>query len=59
VNGWPALIMLREQAVVGVVSLETDGRLVFSLSSCMNPDKLRAMSRTGGLSRPGAETQST
>lgn len=58
VNGWPALIMLREQAVVGVVSLETDGRKVFSLSSCMNPGKLSAMSRTGGLSRPGAETQS-
>ena len=57
VNGWPALVMLREQAVVGVVVLETDGRLVFSLSSCVNPAKLRAMSQTAGLFRPGAEAQ--
>ncbi len=55
VNGWPALIMLLEHVVVGVVSLETDGRLVFSLSGCMNPAKLSAMSRTVRLSRPGAE----
>lgn len=59
VNAWPALIMRRAQVVVGVVSLETDGRLVFGLSSCMNPNKLLAMSRSGGLSRPGAETKVT
>ena len=57
VNAWPALVMLREQTVVGVVSLETDGRLVFGLSNCMNPAKLTAMSHAAGLLRPGAETQ--
>ncbi len=45
VNGWPALVMLRDSALVSVTALETDGALIFGISVCLNPKKLAAMSR--------------
>ncbi len=51
VNGWPALIVLRAGTIVSVSAIETDGQLVFGISVCLNPAKLLAMSRSGGLAR--------
>lgn len=45
VNGWPALVILKQSAIVSVTTLETDGAIVFGISVCQNPDKLFAMSR--------------
>ena len=45
VNGWPALVVLQDAAIVRVVELETDGDLVFGVLACANPAKLAAMSR--------------
>lgn len=47
VNGWPALVILRDVAIVSVAVIETDGGVVFGISVCMNPAKLAAMSRPG------------
>ena len=44
VNGWPAVVILQDGAVINVTELETDGQTVFSISICRNPGKLRAMS---------------
>ena len=52
VNGWPALVIIKDAAVVSVTVLETDGDKVFGIAVCQNPDKLVAMSRSDGLSRP-------
>ena len=52
VNGWPALVILKDGAIVSVTALETDGAVVSCLLVCQNPAKLATMSRTGGLSRP-------
>lgn len=53
VNGWPALVILRDSTVVSVTALETDGAVVFGISVCMNPQKLAAMSRPNEASRLG------
>ena len=51
VNGWPALIIFQDARIASVTSIETDGRVVFGISVCMNPAKLRAMSRFSELAR--------
>ncbi len=51
VNGWPALVVLRDASVWNVTHVETDGDRVFGLSVCMNPEKLRAMSHQRALYR--------
>jgi len=51
VNGWPALVMLRDAVVVSVTAIETDGEVLFGILVCMNPAKLAAMSRSGEPAR--------
>ncbi len=53
VNGWPALIILLDAAIVSVTTIETDGQVVFGISVCMNPAKLAAISRTALPPRQG------
>jgi RNA polymerase sigma-70 factor (ECF subfamily) len=48
VNGWPALVILQNAAIVRVAAIETDGDVVFGISVCMNPAKLAAVSQSGG-----------
>lgn len=45
VNGWPSIIGIDGDAVVSVVQLETDGHVVFSVATVVNPDKLAALKR--------------
>ena len=45
VNGWPALVTLENGQVRFVLSLESDGQLIHSLYSVLNPDKLTAVER--------------
>jgi RNA polymerase sigma-70 factor (ECF subfamily) len=42
VNGWPALAILQDAAIVRVAAIETDGAVIFGISVCMNPAKLAA-----------------
>lgn len=51
VNGWPALVIFEAGVVSSVAELQTDGSLVFGICMCRNPNKLRAMSRSGELPR--------
>jgi RNA polymerase sigma-70 factor (ECF subfamily) len=51
VNGWPALIILKADALVSVTAIETDGEVVWGISVCQNPAKLSGMSRTAPPSR--------
>lgn len=44
-NGWPAMVGLEGTVVKSVVQLETDGQLVFSVASIVNPEKLAALER--------------
>jgi len=40
INGWPALV-IREKGEIGtVISLETDGQLIYGIRAVRNPDKL-------------------
>jgi RNA polymerase sigma-70 factor (ECF subfamily) len=45
VNGWPALVTLENGRVRFVLSLESDGQVIHSLYSVLNPDKLAAVER--------------
>ncbi|MBE2251832.1 MAG: RNA polymerase sigma factor SigJ [Myxococcus sp.] len=45
VNGWPSVVSFEGDVVVGVSQLETDGERVYSVSTVVNPDKLRALTR--------------
>ena len=58
VNGWPSVVAFSRAAVWSVTQLETDGARVFSVSTVVNPDKLRALGAhvTGG---PEASSSST
>jgi RNA polymerase sigma-70 factor, ECF subfamily len=51
INGWPALVTLRDAAIESVSQIETDGEVVFGISVCRNPAKLAAMSRSEVPSR--------
>lgn len=45
INGWPSIVSLVEDVVIGVTQLETDGVRVYSVSTVVNPDKLRALTK--------------
>jgi RNA polymerase sigma-70 factor, ECF subfamily len=51
VNGWPALVVLKNAAIANVTTLETDGDLISGIGVCLNPAKLGAMSQTERPSR--------
>ena len=51
-NGWPSLVGFEADSPVSVTQLETDGQLVYSITTVVNPDKLRGlMSQPARLSR--------
>jgi RNA polymerase sigma-70 factor (ECF subfamily) len=43
VNGWPSVIGFEGETPVSVSQLETDGQLIYSMSTVVNPDKLRSL----------------
>jgi RNA polymerase sigma-70 factor (ECF subfamily) len=43
VNGWPSVIGFEGDVPVSVAQLETDGELIYSMSTVVNPDKLRSL----------------
>jgi RNA polymerase sigma-70 factor (ECF subfamily) len=43
INGWPALVLLRGDELVQVLTIETDGERILATHSVLNPDKLRAL----------------
>jgi RNA polymerase sigma-70 factor, ECF subfamily len=47
VNGWPSVVAFDGELPISVTQLETDGELIYSLSTVNNPDKLRALLRSG------------
>jgi len=40
VNGWPAIVGRRGEIVAFVINIETDGQLIATIRSVMNPEKL-------------------
>jgi hypothetical protein len=40
VNGWPAIVGRRREAVTFVINIETDGANIVTIRSVMNPQKL-------------------
>ena len=44
-NGWPSIVTFDGDIVTSVTQLETDGERVYSVSTVVNPDKLRALTK--------------
>ncbi len=53
-NGWPAIVTLLGDAVVGVTELETDGATIFTISLVANPDKLAHVTNAPRASSSGS-----
>jgi RNA polymerase sigma-70 factor (ECF subfamily) len=43
INGWPALALYHEGALVSVVTIETDGDRIHAIRAIVNPDKLAGL----------------
>ncbi|MEZ4473280.1 MAG: RNA polymerase sigma factor SigJ [bacterium] len=44
-NGWPAVILRRDEAVETAILIETDGALIYAVHVVRNPEKLRGLAR--------------
>lgn len=45
INGWPSIVSLVGDEVIGVTQFETDGARIYSVSTVANPDKLAALTK--------------